>query len=57
MWAALKNSILFRTYNFTELLFVVRDTGNRLSHVSKHPLFQVNGADKMCRANLFSFEP
>ena len=57
MGGSKKNSILFRTYNFTELLFVVRDTGNRLSHVSKHPLFQVNGADKMCRANLFSFEP
>lgn len=36
---------------------VVSDTGNRQSHVSEYALFQDNGADKMSRANVFSFVP
>lgn len=35
----------------------ILDTTNRQSHVSEYALFQDNGADKMGRANVFSFEP
>ena len=48
---------LFYTHSFSELFFMVRTTGNRQFHVREYALYQDNGADKMCCADLFPSQP